>query len=179
MCILARNRNICKCSFITLFVIKPYCKSVAFELKVYISFILNEIVCQYKTIPRRSHKRFCPPTISLKQLSRYLNRLWLVILIVKLPRVTLIALKGGIGIVISYGSYLHWESVLVTTPISHHKFFTKHIYSPSLISFHSSYVIMLVCPYASSKAFSSRYFSYDVSISISSLNTQKPSPRQH
>ena len=61
------------------------------------------------------------------------DRLWLVILIIKLPRVSLVALPSGIGIILSYIGYLHWKSVSTTTPISKLKFFAKHIYS-SVIS---------------------------------------------
>lgn len=64
------------------------------------------------------------PLILLKNILGYLYRLWLVILVIKFPRVTLVALKGGIGIIITHIGYLHQISVLVATPIAHHKFFT-------------------------------------------------------
>ena len=73
------------------------------------------------------------PPISLKQLSRYLNRLWLVIPIIKFPRVAFISLKGSIGIILSYIGYLHRESVLITTPIPKLEFSTFHFYSSIIL----------------------------------------------
>lgn len=66
------------------------------------------------------------PLILLQNIFGYLNRLRLVILIVKLPRVSFVALKGGIGIIIAHIGYLHRESVLVTTPIPNHKVTTSN-----------------------------------------------------
>ena len=41
------NDNIRICFVITIFVIKTYYQSIAFELKMHISFILNEIIYRY------------------------------------------------------------------------------------------------------------------------------------
>ena len=68
------------------------------------------------------------PLILLQNILGYLNRLWLVVLVIELPRVALVALKGSIGVVVAHNGYLSTETVIIGNPIANLKFFTQHIY---------------------------------------------------
>ena len=58
-----------------------------------------------------------PEAVVIQHLLGQRNALWLVILVSKLLRVSLIALKGGIGIIIAYAYYLPLETVIIGYPV--------------------------------------------------------------
>ena len=66
------------------------------------------------------------PLILLQNIIGYLNSTRLVVLVIELPRVAFIVLKGSIGIIIAYAYYLPLEAVLVLDPIPDLKFLAFH-----------------------------------------------------
>lgn len=57
------------------------------------------------------------PPILLKNFGSDWDGFWLVIFVIKLPRVSLIALKGGIGIIIAHAYYPPPETVIIGYPV--------------------------------------------------------------